>query len=218
MTVDVKICGISDSAGLDVAIKEGAKYVGFVFFPKSPRNITPDLVERLLVNLPKTVKAVALVVDPSEELVYIIKSIPAISFIQLHGAEDPQRVSEIRKRTGKRIIKAIKVANPRDLEIVESYTSVADMILFDAKTPTDMIGALPGGNAVSFDWEILSGRDWKIPWMLSGGLDSQNVGTAIRVSAAPAVDVSSGVECAPGIKDGGRITEFLRAVQSAGVS
>ncbi len=217
MTVDVKICGISDSAALDVAITEGAKYIGFVFYPKSPRNITPDIAAQLLLNVPKTVNPVALVVDPSDELVYIIKSIPTISFIQLHGAEDPQRVSEIRKRTGKRIIKAIKVANPEDLEIVESYISAADMLLFDAKTPTDMIGALPGGNAVSFDWKILSGRDWKIPWMLSGGLNSQNVGSAIRVSAAPAVDVSSGVECAPGIKDGARITEFLRAVQSVGV-
>ena len=203
MTVDVKICGISDSTALDVAIKEGAKYVGFVFFPKSPRNISPDLVAQLLLNIPKTVKAVALVVDPSDELVYIIQSIPSISFIQLHGAEDSERVSVIRKRTGKRIIKAIKVA------------TVADMLLFDAKTPPDMIGALPGGNAVSFDSKILSGRDWKIPWMLSGGLTAQNVGAAIRVSAAPAVDVSSGVECAPGIKDGARITAFLRAVQSA---
>ncbi len=215
MTVDVKICGISDSTALDVAIKEGAKYVGFVFFPKSPRNISPDLVAQLLLNIPKTVKAVALVVDPSDELVYIIQSIPSISFIQLHGAEDSERVSVIRKRTGKRIIKAIKVATAEDLEIVESYTNVADMLLFDAKTPPDMIGALPGGNAVSFDWKILSGRDWKIPWMLSGGLTAQNVGAAIRVSAAPAVDVSSGVECAPGIKDGARITAFLRAVQSA---
>ena len=214
MTVDVKICGISESTSLDVAITEGAKYVGFVFFPKSPRNITPDLAAQLLLNVPKTVNPVALVVDPSAELVYIIKSIPTISFIQLHGAEDPQRVSEIRKRTGKRIIKAIKVGNPEDLEIVESYTTAADMLLFDAKTPTDMIGALPGGNAVSFDWKILSGRDWKIPWMLSGGLNSQNVANAVRVSAAPAVDVSSGVECEPGIKDGARITEFLSAVQS----
>ena len=170
---------------------------------------------QLLLNIPKTVKAVALVVDPSDELVYIIQSIPSISFIQLHGAEDSERVSVIRKRTGKRIIKAIKVATAEDLEIVESYTNVADMLLFDAKTPPDMIGALPGGNAVSFDWKILSGRDWKIPWMLSGGLTAQNVGAAIRVSAAPAVDVSSGVECAPGIKDGARITAFLRAVQSA---
>ncbi len=215
MTVDVKICGISDSAALDVAIKEGTRYVGFVFFPKSPRNVTPDRVAQLLLDVPKTVKAVALVVDPTDELIYIIKSMPTISFIQLHGAEDPERVSEIRKRTGKRVIKAIKVENSEDLKIGESYTSVADMLLFDAKTPPNMLGALPGGNAVSFDWKILSGRDWKIPWMLSGGLNSQNVGTAIRVSAAPAVDVSSGVECAPGIKDGVRITEFLRAVQSA---
>ena len=132
MTVDVKICGISDSTALDVAIKEGAKYVGFVFFPKSPRNISPDLVAQLLLNIQKTVKAVALVVDPSDELVYIIQSIPSISFIQLHGAEDSERVSVIRKRTGKRIIKAIKVATAKDLEIVESYTNVADMLLFDA--------------------------------------------------------------------------------------
>lgn len=216
MTIEAKICGIKDAIALDTAIKEGARYVGFVFFPKSPRNITPDLASSLLIKVPETVEAVALAVDPDDELISIINAIPGISFIQLHGSETPHRVLEIKQQTGKRVIKAIKVSNTEDLAYADTYLDTTDMLLFDAKTPKEMVDPLPGGNAVSFDWGILTGQNWHVPWMLSGGLNPENVQDAIRISAAPAVDVSSGVECAPGVKEKSRITAFLRAVRSAG--
>ena len=134
---------------------------------------------------------------------------------QLHGSETPARVAEIKSRTGKRVMKAIKVSVAADFDAAAAYLDVADMLLFDAKPPPDMANALPGGNAVSFDWTLLAGRDWPLPWMLSGGLDPENVAEAIRVSGASAVDVSSGVESAPGVKDAARIEAFLEAVKHA---
>ena len=132
---------------------------------------------------------------------------------QLHGSETPERVAEIKKRTGKRVMKAIKVSTASDFDAATPYLDVADMLLFDAKPPSGMANALPGGNAISFDWTLLTGRDWPLPWMLSGGLDPENVVEAIRISGASAVDVSSGVERAPGIKDAARIAAFLEAVK-----
>ena len=134
---------------------------------------------------------------------------------QLHGGETPDRVAAVKARTGKQVMKAIKVSEPADLDAANAFTGVADMLLFDAKPPADMTNALPGGNAVSFDWTMLSGRAWSIPWMLSGGLDPDNVADAIRISGAIAVDVSSGVESAPGVKDPDRILAFLKAVKDA---
>ena len=215
MTADAKICGISDIGALSAAVDGGARYVGFVFFPRSPRNVTPDDVAALTPGVPDSVTSVALSVDPDDALVDAINAVPGIDMFQLHGAETPERVAEIRQRTGKRVMKAIKVSAPEDLDAAKPYLDVADMLLFDAKTPKEMTNALPGGNAVSFDWTILSGRDWALPWMLSGGLDPDNVGEAIGISGAPAVDVSSGVESSPGAKNPGLIAEFLASVRAA---
>ncbi|MGB0630323.1 MAG: phosphoribosylanthranilate isomerase [Alphaproteobacteria bacterium] len=215
MSVASKICGVSDIGAIEAAADGGAEYIGFVFFPRSPRNVTPEQAAALVPQVPDRVEAVALAVDPDDALVDAIGTIPGVSMIQLHGAETPARVAEIRERTGRRAMKAIKVSEAADLDGAVQYFGAADMILFDAKTPADMKNALPGGNAVSFDWTILAGRDWPLPWMLSGGLDPENVAEAIRISGAPAVDVSSGVESAPGVKDPVLIRAFLAAVKEA---
>lgn len=213
--IDAKICGVSDRAAIDASVAGGARYVGFVFFPKSPRNVTPDEAAALSVLLPESVMPVALAVDPDDALVAEIDARAGIDIYQLHGSETPDRVAEIKSRTGKQVMKAIKVSEAADFDAAAAYLDVADMLLFDAKPPPEMKNALPGGNAVSFDWTLLAGRNWPVPWMLSGGLDPENVAEAIRVSGASAVDVSSGVERAPGIKDGRRIAAFLDAVNHA---
>jgi phosphoribosylanthranilate isomerase len=213
VTVDAKICGVSDRAAIDASVAGGARYVGFVFFPRSPRHVTPVQAADLSALLPESVVPIALAVDPDDDLIAEIDAQAGVTMFQLHGDENPARVAEIKSRTGKRIMKAIKVSDASDFEAAAAYLGVADMLLFDAKPPPDMVNALPGGNAVSFDWTLLAGRKWPLPWMLSGGLDPDNVAAAIRVSGAAAVDVSSGVERAPGVKDAARIAEFLEAVK-----
>lgn len=213
--IDAKICGVSDRAAVDASVAGGARYVGFVFFPRSPRHVTPAEAAALSCLLPKCVIPVALAVDPDDDLIAEIDAQAGISMFQLHGSETPERVAEIKSRTGKKVMKAIKVSVDADFDAAAAYLDVADMLLFDAKPPPEMKNALPGGNAVSFDWTLLSGRDWPLPWMLSGGLDPENVAEAIRVSGAAAVDVSSGVESAPGVKDAARIAAFLEAVKQA---
>ena len=215
MSIASKICGVSDCTAINAAVDGGAAYVGFVFFPRSPRNVTPEQAAELIALMPDDVEAVALAVDPDDALVDAVGAIAGLTMFQLHGSERPNRVKEIKTRTGRRVIKAIKVSNAADLAVADAYFDAADMLLFDAKTPADMKNALPGGNAVSFDWNILAGQDWPLPWMLSGGLDPDNVAEAIKVSGAPAVDVSSGVESEPGIKDPDLIRAFLAAVKSA---
>lgn len=209
MSIDAKICGVSDRAAINASIAGGARYVGFVFFPRSPRHVTPTQAAALSAMLPESVIPVALAVDPDDDLIAEIDAQVGISMFQLHGSESLERVADIKSRTGKRVMKAIKVSAASDFDVASSYLGVADMLLFDAKPPTDMVNTLPGGNAVSFDWTLLVGRDWPLPWMLSGGLDPDNVAEAIMVSGASAVDVSSGVESAPGVKDPALIVEFL---------
>jgi phosphoribosylanthranilate isomerase len=215
VTVDAKICGVSDRAAIDAAVAGGARYVGFVFFPRSPRHVTPLQAAELSVMLPDRVIPVALAVDPDDALVSEIDAVAGISMFQLHGGETPDRVAAIKAKTGKPVMKAVKVSEAADLDAANAYTDIADMLLFDAKPPPEMKNALPGGNALSFDWTILAGRDWPVPWMLSGGLDPDNVADAIRVSGATAVDISSGVESAPGVKDPRLISAFLKAVNAA---
>ena len=211
MTVDVKICGISGREALAAAAAAGARYAGFVFYPVSPRHIVPERAAGLAALLPAGVVPVALSVDPEDDLVDRLAAISPSVMLQLHGRETPERVAEIRGRTGRRVMKAVKVSEEADLAEADRYLGAADMLLFDAKTPARMMNAMPGGNAVSFDWGILSGRGWPLPWMLSGGLAPGNVAEAIRVSGAAAVDVSSGVESAPGVKDPALIDAFLGA-------
>lgn len=213
MTIDAKICGVSDRPAIEACVAGGARYVGFVFFPRSPRHVTPVQAAGLSATLPDSIVPVALAVDPDDALIAEIDAQAGVSMYQLHGSETPERVADIKARTGKRVMKAINISGASDFDAAEAYLDVADMLLFDAKPPAEMANALPGGNAVSFDWTLLAGRNWSLPWMLSGGLDPENVAESIRVSGASAVDVSSGVEDTPGVKDAGRIAAFLAAVK-----
>ncbi|MEE2996807.1 MAG: phosphoribosylanthranilate isomerase [Pseudomonadota bacterium] len=214
MKVASKICGVTGREAIDAAVEGAATHVGLVFFSRSPRNVTPVQAAALASLVPEHMEAVALTVDPDDALVDAIGAIPDISMFQLHGSETPERVAAIKQRTGRLAIKAIKVSEAADLASAADYLDVADMLLFDAKTPVGMKNALPGGNAVSFDWAILAGCDWPLPWMLSGGLNPDNVANAIRIGGATAVDVSSGVERTPGVKDPALIRAFLKAVKS----
>lgn len=214
MSVRVKICGLTEPRTLAAAVAAGAAYVGLVFFPKSPRHLEPDAARALAIGVPPGVAKVALVVDPDDAaLERILRAVP-IDMVQLHGAESPARVREIRARFGLPVMKAVGVAEAADLAAIASYEAVADQILVDARAPKG--AALPGGNGLSFDWRLIAGRQWQKPWMLAGGLTPANVAEAIRLTGARQVDVSSGVESAPGVKDPARIAAFIAEVQTAG--
>ncbi len=212
MTVEAKICGITSEDALAAAVDGGARSVGLVFFAASPRNLTPARAGDLARLVPEDVTVVGLLVDPDDATLSGILDHARIDLWQLHGSETPARIVEVRSNTGRPVMKAIKVADAADIDAAAPFLGIADRLLFDAKPPPGLKGAMPGGNALSFDWELLGGRSWPCPWMLSGGLDPQNVSEAIGVSGAPAVDVSSGVESAPGVKDPDRIKAFLDAV------
>jgi len=212
MTVAAKICGISTIAALDAALDGGAQYVGLVFFPRSPRNVTPDQAAALAARAPADVTVVGLLVDPDDATLAGIAAKSRIDLWQLHGRETPDRVSQIKRDTNKPVMKAISVAGADDVARADAYLGAADWLLFDAKPPPDLKGAMPGGNALAFDWQLLGGRTWPCPWMLSGGLDPDNVAQAVGISGAHAVDVSSGVESVPGVKDPDRIWAFLKNV------
>ncbi len=214
MTVQAKICGINSDAALDAAIAGGARYIGLVFFARSPRNLTPEQAGALAARAPDDVTVVGLLVDPDDATLGEIKSRSRIDLWQLHGKETPARVAAVKRDTGTPVMKAISVARAADVDGAGPYIGIADRLLFDAKAPPDLKGAMPGGNALAFDWELLGGRTWPCPWMLSGGLDPGNVADAVRISGATAVDVSSGVESAPGQKDPDRIRAFLDTVHS----
>lgn len=212
MPVTTKICGLNDTAGLDAALAGGAAMVGFVFYPPSPRALTPQAARPLADMAAGKALRVGLLVDaPDETIAAILEQVP-LDWLQLHGKEPPARVAAIRAQFGLPVMKAVPIATAEDVARAETYVAVADQLLFDAKPPPAMVGALPGGNAVSFDWTLLAGRSWAVPWMLSGGLHAGNVAQAVRVTGTVAVDVSSGVETRPGLKDPARITAFLAAV------
>jgi len=207
----VKICGLSEPESLAAAIDAGARYVGFVFFKKSPRNISIDVAAELAVTVPVGVCKVALVVDATNaELDAITKAVP-LDMLQLHGEETPERVTEIKERYGLPVMKVVGVADAADLDALDAYGRVCDQILVDAKPPKN--AELPGGNGLTFDWRLIAGRRWATPWMLAGGLTSQNVAEAIKLTGATQVDVSSGVEMAPGVKDNTKIAAFITAAQ-----
>lgn len=205
----VKICGLSDPASLEAAVSAGARYVGFVFFPKSPRHVGIAQAAELAAAVPVGVARVGLFVNPDNALLdEVLKSV-ALDIIQLHGKETPERVAEVKALTGLPVMKAVGVAGPEDLDQLWDYGLVADLLLVDAKAAPD--AALPGGNGLAFDWRLLVGRRWLKPWLLAGGLTPDNVAEAIRLTGAMGVDVSSGVESAPGIKDHDRIRAFVAA-------
>ena len=197
---------------MDAALAGGADFVGLVFYPSSPRALSPAEAKPLAARVPARVRKVGLFVDEDDALFEAVLSEVPLDMLQLHGGESPARVREIKDRFGLPAIKAIKLAAAADLAVAEDYFDSADWLLFDAKPPADMADALPGGNALAFDWELLAGRDWPLPWMLSGGLDSGNVAEAIAISGASSVDVSSGVEDGPGRKSPAKIAAFLDAV------
>ena len=212
MTVTAKICGINDPEAMRVAITGGASHVGLVFYPSSPRAVNPGEAMALSAVVPERVQKVGLFVDPEDDQIDKTLSVVKLDMLQLHGDETPDRVRYLKARTGKKVMKVIKVSEPEDLVRAEAYVRIADALMFDAKPPKGMKDALPGGNAVSFDWRILSDRKWPLPWMLAGGLTKDNVATAVELSGARIVDTSSGVEDVPGHKNVDKITEFLRAV------
>jgi len=210
MSVDAKICGINSAPALEAALTGGARFVGFVFYARSPRALDAEAAAALAARVPRGITRVGLFVDESNEtLDAILRQVP-LEMLQLHGRESPPRVTEIRRRFGRPVMKAVKVAAAADVETAGAYDGVADWLLFDAKAPAQMAGALPGGNALSFDWTLLAGQRWSRPWMLSGGLNVGNLAEAVRVTGAPVVDVSSGVEDRPGVKSLAKIEAFLK--------
>ncbi|MEH3107596.1 MAG: phosphoribosylanthranilate isomerase [Sphingomonas fennica] len=209
MTVTAKICGLRDEATLDAAVAGGASHVGFVFFPRSPRNVAPDRAAALVRRLPDRVTAVAVVVDPDAALLAEVAR-AGIRAVQLHGAETPADAAAARA-AGHEVWKAIAVRTATDLAAARAYRGAVDRILYDAKTPE---GALPGGMGVRFDWRLLDGFAHPLPWALSGGLDAGNVREAVGITGARLVDASSGVESAPGVKDVDKIGAFLQAIGS----
>lgn len=213
--VAVKICGLSTPEMVHVAVEAGATHVGFMFFERSPRNVTVTQAADLRALLPKTVQAVAIMVNPDDALVDEIARSVKPDLLQLHGSETPVRVTAIKTRTGLPVMKVISVADAGDVATAEIYEKAADLLLFDAKPPKSMANALPGGNAVSFDWSLIADAEPKLPWMLSGGLTPDNVAEAIAQTGARMVDVSSGVEDAPGQKNEALIRAFVKAAQSA---
>jgi phosphoribosylanthranilate isomerase len=214
MALEAKICGLSTPETLDVAVAEGAAFVGFVFYPRSPRNVSLPAAAALAARVPERVRRVALLVNADDGfLAELVRQVP-LELLQLHGSEPPERVAAIRARTGKPVMKVLHLGEAADLAAVAGYLPVADRLMFEAKPPAAMTNALPGGNAVAFDWSILTGRSFSRPWMLAGGLNAQNLKEAVATSGARAVDVSSGVESAPGVKDRDKIREFLRAARA----
>ena len=215
MQTAIKFCGLTRPQDVHAAAEAGARYVGFVFFPKSPRNVTPDTARTLALEVPPGIAKVALTVDADDAaLDNLIAKVP-LDMLQLHGHETPARVAEVRARYGLPVMKALGIANAADLAQIDSYAEVADQLLIDAKPPE---GAdLPGGNGLAFDWRLLAGRKyWTKPWMLAGGLTPENVGEAVRLTGARQVDVSSGVESAPGLKDAARMQAFAAALAQPG--
>lgn len=205
--IRVKICGLTAAADVAAAVAEGAAYVGFVFFEKSPRHVTVDAARALALEVRPGVAKVALTVNAGDaELDALTEHVP-LDFLQLHGEENPARVAEIKARYGLPVIKAIGVAEAADLAQIDLYAGVADQLLIDAKPP---VGASrPGGNALAFDWRLIEGRDWPLPWLLAGGLTPDNVAHAVARTGAQQLDVSSGVERAPGFKDAALIRAFI---------
>jgi phosphoribosylanthranilate isomerase len=207
--VSVKICGLATVDDVRACADAGANYMGLVFFEKSPRNITLPEARELALAAPLGLAKVALVVNPSDaELDAITGTVP-LDMLQLHGRETPERVAEVKARYGLPVMKAVGIADGDDLPKLESYFGVADQILVDAKPPKG--GELPGGNGLSFDWRLIAGRRWPCPWMLAGGLTPENVAEAVKMTGAKQVDVSSGVEDAPGQKNAKLIQKFVQS-------
>ena len=212
--IRVKICGLRDAAGVDAAARAGAAYIGLMFFAKSPRNVSVALARDLALLVPVGIAKVAVLVDPDDAILDDLVAQVPLDMLQLHGHETPDRVAAVKARFGLPVMKVVGVADAADLATLDDYAQVADQILVETKAPKDAI--LPGGNGLPFDWRLIAGRRWPVPWMLAGGLTAENVAQAIRLTGARQVDVSSGVESAPGVKDARKIRDFFAAAAGKG--
>jgi phosphoribosylanthranilate isomerase len=213
MTVAAKVCGLSSEAAVAAAVAGGAAYLGFNFYPPSPRAVSPERAAALCAAVPAGVPRVGVFVDAADEAIQAVLNAAPLDILQFHGQESPDRVAEARHRFGLPVMKAIAVAGPEDVLAASRYEDAADMLLFDAKPPR-RADALPGGNGLAFDWRLIAGHRWRRPWMLSGGLTAALLSEAVRISGAAAVDVSSGVERRPGDKDPDKIREFLEIARA----
>ncbi len=209
MSVAVKICGLNSAEAVAAAVAGGARFTGFVFYPPSPRDLTPEQAAALVARVAPGITRVGVFVDPDDAMLDKVLAKVPLDMVQLHGAETPARLAAIKQRYRTTIMKAIKVAGEVDLQAAKEFLGVADWLMFDAKPPKDFHNALPGGNALAFDWELLRQKHWPLPWMLSGGLNIDNLAEAAKISRAEVVDVSSGVERRPGEKDPEKIRAFL---------
>ncbi len=210
---DVKICGLATADAVHAALAGDARWVGFVFFPPSPRNLSPETARPLAAIARGKADIVAVTVDAGDALLAMIADRVAPDWIQLHGAESPARVAAARTFARKGVIKALPIARGEDFAAAAAFEPVADWLMFDAKAPPN--ADRPGGHGAAFDWTMLAGRRFSRPWMLSGGLNPENAPAALAASGAEALDVSSGVESAPGVKDAARIAAFLAAAKKA---
>ncbi len=210
--VSVKICGLTAPDHVRAAVDAGARYLGFNFFAKSPRYVSPQQAAELATHVPAGVAKVALVVNAPDEVLDDITQNAPFDILQLHGGESIERVQQIKDRYGLPVMKVIGVADEADLAAIDAFSDVADQLLIDAKPPKNAV--LPGGNGLAFDWRLLAGRKyWRKPWMLAGGLTPDNVAEAIRMTGARQVDVASGVESAPGVKDAALMKAFIDATR-----
>ena len=210
----VKICGMNSQTAVDAAIASGVDYLGFVFFPPSPRSLTPEFASSLMEERSDDFKVVAVVVNPSDKLLEEITNHLAPDIFQLHGSETAEDITNIKQKFNTKIIKAIKISKLEDFEEVSKFDKVADFMLFDAAAPENTPHSLPGGNGISFNWNWLSDASLETPWFLSGGLNISNINEAIKITGATAVDVSSGVEDKAGIKNNKKIIEFMKTVRT----
>ena len=213
MPIAVKICGLNRPDTVAAAVDGGAAFIGFVFYPRSPRAVTPGEAGQLIAAVSAPVVKVGLFVDADDDTIAATLSAAPLDMLQLHGAETPARAAAIRARFDRPVMKVLAVADPGDVAAADAYVAVVDRLLFDARPPDDP-AALPGGNGLPFDWRLLAGRRWPIPWMLSGGLTAETLPEAARLTGATAVDVSSGVEDRPGVKNVRKIAAFLAAARA----
>ncbi len=212
MPLKAKICGLTTPETVRAAAAAGASYIGFVFYEKSPRNISPARAAELAAHIPASVTLCGVFVNPSDEQLRSTLAHTPLDLIQLHGQESPRRCQEIKNHFKRPVMKAIAVTSAQDITAAKAYENTADILLFDAKPEPDQENALPGGNGLRFDWQLMKGHQWHIPWMLSGGLDADNLETAIAISGAAIFDVSSGIENHPGEKSIPKINAFLAII------
>jgi phosphoribosylanthranilate isomerase len=213
MGVATKICGLASDAAVAAAVDGGAAYVGFVFYPPSPRAVTAQQAAKLSAAIPAGVQRVGLFVDAEETAIAAVLDVLRLDILQFHGNESVARVADVKARFGCRVMKAVAIAGADDVIAAGRYEAAADLLLFDAKPP-HRPDALPGGNGLAFDWGLIAGRPWQCPWMLSGGLTPEVLPEAVRISGTAIVDVSSGVESRPGHKDPDKIRAFLAAARA----